>query len=954
MYRKLVFLISLILLLNAVSNVQAESFSLLPTYDTHVSNDGTEGPNTNNETQSGMHARDIASRRRVGYVAYDISEVKSRGFAFSNISFSNYGHDTGEVNVYGVLEAYEDLVGPGMTWNTAPGVQNNPPPALDTAVVLDLADVTDILLTFNAPARGTRESTDTSEALADFLNSDTNGFVAFMFAPPEGGSVIVRTVDMGADGGTLLEGDIGGMPRVALDPVPATEMTDVSRDIILSWKAGGYADSHDVYLGTVFEDVNDATRDNPLGVLVSQGQDANTYEPEGHLELGQTYYWRIDEVNAPPDSTIDKGFIWQFTVEPLAYAISGDNITATASSSEAENGPESTIDGSGLDDSGLLHTHVSVGNMWLSSQDGEQPTWIEYELDKVYKLHQMWVWNSNDSLEPSIGFGFRDVTVEYSLDGIDYMTLGTTHEFAQAPGAADYEHNTTVELNGIATKYIKLTANNNWGGILNQYGLSEVRFFYIPVNSSNPVPGSETTGVALDATLSWRAGREAVEHNVYFSDDQQAVIDGTVDVVTVTDLSHGPLSLDLGKTYYWRVDEVNNAETTSIWQGGVWSFTTHEYFVVDDFEDYNDYEPDRIFDAWVDGYGITTNGSTVGYPDPIFADGEHFVETTIVNSGNQSMPYFYDNTTTGNSEATMTLSSRRNWTEKGASTLTLWLRGNAKGFMEEPAGTYTIAASGADIWGTADEFRYVFKQLSGPGSIIARVESLEDTDPWAKAGVMIRQNLDPDSKFAAVYITPGNGCRFHARLTPGGEATSDTDIATPEQTAITAPYWVKIDRDASDNFNGYYSSDGISWTPMAWNPQSTAMPTNVYIGLALTSHNSTATNMAVFSNVQTTGTVSPQIWSQQAIGVEMPSNDPEPMYVALNNSAVVYHDNPNASLISEWTEWNINLQEFADQGINLMDVDKITIGFGDRDNPQLGGSGLVYFDDIRLYPQRSE
>jgi hypothetical protein len=574
MYRKLVYFISLVLLLSVVSNVQAEPFSLLPVYDTHVSNDGSEGPDTNNDSQSGMHARDVGGRRRVGYVAYDISEVRSRGFAFSNVSFSNYGHDGGEVNVYGVLEANEDLVAPGMTWNTAPGVQNNPPPALDTAVVLDLADVTDILLTFNAPARGTRESTDTSQALADFLNSDTNGYVAFMFAPATGGNAIVRTVDMGADGGTLLEGVIGGLPRIARDPEPANEAVDVSRDLTLSWKPGGYADSHDVYLGTVFEDVNDADRNNPLDVLIVQGHDANSYEP-GRLELGQMYYWRVDEVNAPPDSTIDRGSIWQFTVEPLAYAISGENIIATASSSEVDNGPESTVNGAGLDESGLLHTHVSVGNMWLSSQDGNQPTWIEYELDKVYKLHQMWVWNSNDSLEPLIGFGFKDVTIEYSLDGVDYMTLGTTHEFAQAPGAADYEHNTTVEFNGIAAKYVKLTANNNWGGILNQFGLSEVRFFYIPVNSSNPVPSSEATDVALDATLSWRAGREAAEHNVYFSDDQQAVTDGTADVTTVTDLSYGPLSLDLGKTYYWRVDEVNNAETTSIWQGNIWSFTTY-------------------------------------------------------------------------------------------------------------------------------------------------------------------------------------------------------------------------------------------------------------------------------------------------------------------------------------------------------------------------------------------
>jgi len=198
-----------------------------------------------------------------------------------------------------------------------------------------------------------------------------------------------------------------------------------------------------------------------------------------------------------------------------------------------------------------------------------------------------------------------------------------------------------------------------------------------------------------------------------------------------------------------------------------------------------------------------------------------------------------------------------------------------------------------------------------------------------------------------VYITPANGCRFQGRFTLAGDATADT--GTAEDMAITAPYWVKIERDASNNFNGYYSSDGVNWVAMSWNPRNTAMPADVYIGLALTSHNSGVNCTAVFSNVQTTGTVSPQTWMQEAIGVEMPSNEAEQMYVVLNGSAVVYNGDPDAALTDEWTEWPIELQEFADQGVDLIDVSTLGIGFGDRDNPQPGGSGVVYFDDIRLY-----
>ena len=460
----------------------------------------------------------------------------------------------------------------------------------------------------------------------------------------------------------------------ATSPSPADKRIDVPRDVILSWKPGIYADKHDVYLGTSLDDVNDASRTNRLGVLVRQDLDANTYDPAGLIELGQTYYWRIDEVNAPPDLTIYKGELWSFTVEPIAYSI--QNITAAASSSNSLNeGPENTINGSGLD-ADDLHTAVNT-DMWLSSIMGPQPTWIEYEFDRVYKLHQMWVWNHNSLLEQSFGLGIKDATIEYSVDGADWTTLGATHEFAQASGAPGYAANTTIDLSNVIAECTKITANSNWGDIVPQYGLSEVRFSYVPVVAREPNPVSGMTDINVDAVLSWRAGREATSHDLYISTDQQAVIDETVSPVSVpagsSYASYGPLSLDLGQTYYWKINEVNEAEIPATWQSDVWNFNTQEYLVVDDFEDYNDFEPDRIFDTWIDGWDAPTNGSQAGYLDPPFA------ELAVVHGGRQSMPLFYDNTTVDYSEATTNvadLAIGQDWTKHGIKGLTLYFYGD--------------------------------------------------------------------------------------------------------------------------------------------------------------------------------------------------------------------------------------------------------------------------------------
>jgi hypothetical protein len=131
------------------------------------------------------------------------------------------------------------------------------------------------------------------------------------------------------------------------------------------------------------------------------------------------------------------------------------------------------------------------------------------------------------------------------------------------------------------------------------------------------------------------------------------------------------------------------------------------------------------------------------------------------------------------------------------------------------------------------------------------------------------------------------------------------------------------------------------------------MGSTVYIGLAFTSHDAGVTGEAVFSGVRTEGNVTGQ-WQSQDIGLL--SNSAESMYVAIANangtSGSVTHDDPAATQVNAWAEWRIDLQQFADQGVNLADVASISIGIGDKTNPQSGGSGIMYFDDIALYPER--
>jgi len=602
-------------------------------------------------------------------------------------------------------------------------------------------------------------------------------------------------------------------------------------------------------------------------------------------------------------------------------------VTATASSAAASMGPEKTIDGSGL--TGDLHGAEGT-TMWLTG--GATPNWIQYQFDKVYKLGELKVWNSNQLIEGFLGFGAKKVTIEYSADGTTWTALDNVPEFARAPGMAGYAANTTVNMGGVMAKFVKLTINANWGGMAPQTGLSEVRFSYIPVQARAPQPTTAATGIAVDPSLNWRPGREAGSHQVFFGTDPNAVANGTASAKTVADHAFAPGSLNFGTAYYWKVNEVN----TVTYPGDVWSFTTQEYAVVDNFEAYNDTDK-RLYDAWIDGYTDGKSGSFVGY---LAATSGTFGETTILHGGKQSMPFEYNNVKTPYySEATRTFDTTQNWTTNGADTLSLYFIGRGAGFVDNGNNTFTMSASGTDIWNASDQFRFAYKQLNGNGSITARVDNIGATDVWAKGAIMIRETLDAGSKNAAIAVSSSSGVSFQWRDTTNGtSANSGTG-------GLVAPYWIRITR-TGNVFKAERSPDGKTWTQQGVDTTVT-MATSVYIGLAVTSHNATLTTTAEFSNISTAGTVTGS-WQPLAIGVAMPTNGAAPLYLTVTDKAgktkTVVNPNPSASATAAWTEWRIPLSSLT--GVSLTTVQKLTIGVGDKTSPKAGAAGMLYFDDI--------
>jgi len=469
-------------------------------------------------------------------------------------------------------------------------------------------------------------------------------------------------------GHMILSAEAARIPELAGDANPAQDAVDVPVGSTLSWRPGDYAVKHDVYFGTSLDDVNNAT------TPASAGQSEATYDP-GVLDYGQTYYWRVDEVNGAPDNTVFKGEVWNFTVEPLSIPVGGISVTASSSNSD-QMAPEKTIDGSGLNE---LDQHSTIAtDMWLSAA-GPSP-WIQYEFDKVYKLDQLIVWNSNQLIESFLGLGAKDVTIETSADGATWTALEGPIVFNQGTSMDDYLANTAVDFAGTMAQYVKITINAGYG-MIPQYGLSEVRFLAIPTSAREPKPGDGSTTDTADVVLNWRAGREAVSNEVYLGTDA-----ANLELIGTTgDSSYAAGILDYGTTYYWSVTSINEAETPSAYAGDVWSFAIPDYGIVDDFEQY-DNQCNRIFFAWEDGLGHNGGTEIEGCDEPasngngggsiVGNDQAPFAEKSIVNvDSKQSMPFNYDNSF-GPSEATLTIPGQ-DWSAGGVTTLSLFFYGEA-------------------------------------------------------------------------------------------------------------------------------------------------------------------------------------------------------------------------------------------------------------------------------------
>ena len=168
-------------------------------------------------------------------------------------------------------------------------------------------------------------------------------------------------------------------------------------------------------------------------------------------------------------------------------------------------------------------------------------------------------------------------------------------------------------------------------------------------------------------------------------------------------------------------------------------------------------------------------------------------------------------------------------------------------------GTWTVNGGGSDIWNGSDQFNYASELFDGDGTLVAQVEGMNYTDPWAKAGVMFRDSLDAGAVFADAVVTPGNGVAFQWRDQYG-------NLGNEQVYGLAAPVWVELVRQG-DEFTGYYSTDGVDWYAIGA-PVTLDMDTDALAGLAVTAHNDGLLNSATFTNVSAL----PAGWGDQDIG----------------------------------------------------------------------------------------
>ena len=439
--------------------------------------------------------------------------------------------------------------------------------------------------------------------------------------------------------------------------------------VTLGWLMGRDALSHDVYFGTSEADVAAGTGDT---FQINQPQ--STFDL-GLLEEDTTYYWRIDE-RAGGD-VVHTGSVWSFTTAGPGGGIKGEYF----GNPDLEGAPV------------LVRTDPGVDFAWGTDGPGAPLPGTGYSVR----------WSGD--LEAAFSETYT-ISV-YGDDGVKLWFNGelvVDKWFGQEAGSPRYGVEVPLEAGQhypIVMEYFfndgSAVAQLSWESPHTAAQIIPAGALSLLLRAHSPNPTQGAANVHQSPTLMWRAGERAGGHDVYFGDDEAAVANATTAEADIyrgaqalDEMSYSPGVLEWGKTYYWRIDEVNVAEADSPWTGGVWKFTTADFIVVDDFEHYtdNNAEFEAVYQTWIDGFGYTEpepvagngTGSTVGYME---AREGTFGERQTVRSGRQSMPFAYDNVNAPHrSEATRTWTAPQDWTVNGVSVLALHVKGKADNAAE--------------------------------------------------------------------------------------------------------------------------------------------------------------------------------------------------------------------------------------------------------------------------------
>jgi hypothetical protein len=549
---------------------------------------------------------------------------------------------------------------------------------------------------------------------ADLGPADYRGqlpaFATMYFHTPgltPGATYYWRIDEIAADGVTKYKGDTWSFTaavQTAYAPRPWNGVQGVGVAADLAWTGGAGAMSHDLYFGKDKAAVAAGDPSTLKGNLTMP-----LYNP-GTLAEHTTYYWRVDEHDT--GGVVHPGPVWSFTTV----------------------GPEIGVKAqyfNGIDLAGspiLTRVEPSIDHSW---GNGEVAAGLSDLVSARWTADLQAPFTETYQLTTTSDDGVR-----LWLDGRRIINNWTNHGETDDSAKVDliagqvyllqmewYENTGTA------------TARLSWQSPSIAKAVIPAGPLQLPLRAVNPYPANTAKDVTQTLALHWSAGEKATRHDVYFGDSADAVANADPTTAGIyrgrqalDAATFDPGELEWNKTYYWRVEEVNTADANSPWAGSVWSFTTANFLIVDDFESFTDVLGSRLYETWLDGWTNGT-GSQVGYLVAPFA------EQTIVHGGRQSMPMDYNNVKSpGYSEAERDWITPQNWTVNSVNTLVLYVRGSATNApaslyvaVEDKAGHIAVVTYPDPALVTAvqwTEWRIPLADISSAGVNVAAIKKM--------------------------------------------------------------------------------------------------------------------------------------------------------------------------------------------------------------------------------------